>query len=758
MQRLYVCGEFAQQTIDILQAYNSSDIQVVQKQVGIIKATVTLELAKDSSILLLVVDKSVYAKVEPFITDILVNRVYKYTDDDSLRNVLLEKLGSPDGSDDFITKMVASAEDLELNETLSTQLQDKDSEITQLKEQLAQQELIVKELTSRLEEQDSEDDASDFIAQIKQLNEDIEGYKDQIKDAESKLQEANNTISELQNSEKNSVDSEAVLQLQQELTAVQNELQSEKQKNALASFNDETSASELFKANADITILTQEKEKLAGDIEDLKNQLAEANGNLESKGAEITGLNEKITKLKEEVERNAGIKTNLENTQLELDNLKVDLENANNTIKAKDEQLAEKDEAIASAAAGNTEVLAEKDEEIAKKTAEIVEKELALEAQKADYEAKIKNLSSQDGSEKEVLNNKIADLQQQISEKDIAYETLEGINTDLTGQLTTAQADLAKANNAKSKFEGKYNDEKEKADKLSAENETLTTKNSELSGENVKLKVQLESAQKIANAKSDITSLEQENKNLNYKIKKLEEELQSSELSPVFKDMNQESGYLTGVTKLRLDTVNGINPNKVIVVASGSVKSYTDTADTIARTCKMTEKRIIVVDLEQDTCLDVALQCDGSKKALEWLKGSIPAQDAVARCKNLKNTLYIGFLSQYLNNTALLGINWQEKIDELSALCDLVIIHTGCITSLVPSILFNTFTETVQGHIILNGSHVSSRGCLFSLWGFDKSLLTNVQLDIVNREPNQFITPLEKRLRIVDFTRSSTLV
>lgn len=741
---IMVVGTFNQSTSDILSQYESEDLEL--QQVAGISPGQALGHMQTPNIVMILITGGCYERIKTVIAGKTgESKFYVYESDDALKVYLMQKWGSPEDIKSPLVKssMIASVESPELPNDITEQLEDKDSQISELNKQLAQARLTIDELTRQTEENESNEEG--FVNRIKSITSDLEAKRDEVADLEQRLKDAQAEITSLKETPTNTVDASELANAQLEITRLKDELQAEKEANATLSNSTENSGTELFEANSRITVLEGEKESAEKERDEcikevgtLKEDLALKDNEISDLQGQITELNTKIIEASQNNEAQQQLeiaKTNLENKELDLqqkDSELSKLKEENGKLKAENEDLSTK----------GIELEAVKDE---------LE---SLRGQLTDYE-RIK------GVEQDLIT--VKDEKTGLEAK---VKSLEGERDSLASQLAQSQTEVTKLENNLSLTKGQLDDVTVAKDEAVKSLEQATADVKELKKAKISLETKLETANRLADSKNTL-ALENENNRLkgivnglNDEVDRLKRDFSTKAVPRLFKDMSVASGYPKGANSLKCDLNLDLPASKLVVVADGSYESAVVSADLIERTCRFSNERIIVLDVAVDTRVDAKLKASQTS-SLEWLTGNDVLQKAINKTGK-KNVMYVGLTSSYCNEVSLLSIDWNAKLLELCNVADRVIIHVGSISSQVPRILFNTIKDYCKGYVVLSAAPTSVRTCLLTLWGIEGIAPDNVTVmydseAVLSSYTSGLLQKLQERTTVVK-AQASTVI
>ena len=419
-----------------------------------------------------------------------------------------------------------------------------------------------------------------------------------------------------------------------------------------------------------------------------------------------------------------------------------------------------------------------------------------LEAKNKELEAKITSLEAEVIALNEQASGVSKELQAKIDFADSKNAELEEIkqnleeqlNTiqDLSNQVTNLTAENTTLTNTIEEMTAKEEDLTTQVtsmqDKLSISDTQLTNKDKEYSllqttyeeqrNVNKALQAELDTARESLDAeKSHIVNLEGELNVLRLNSEKqLISEEKISELTNKLRDTQLEVqnllGYKSRCTELEIQMAeqqakstptgvfaslgrmqalrsvftsqlfNSISLNTdTICVAAGSSESVTVTYNLIRTSCQATNKRCLIIDLSLDSYIDREFGCKGILSPVDWLAGKAPFTNFLAKT-NLPNVMIISLGLAYVNDVALLGIDWQAKLNEIKNFADKIIIYVGPLINTVSKILLNSFSNSIQSHVVLKATPINIRTLLLTLTGLTNLNNNMLNIDCVNYTTN----------------------
>ena len=458
-------------------------------------------------------------------------------------------------------------------------------------------------------------------------------------------------------------------------------------------------------------VVVRNLQKQVQDLEDLSTEtkeLEEKNKELES---EVTKLNEHIQEVKNDLQTKLD-SAESKNKELEetKQNLEADVIELNERLQGVDAELQAKLNST------------ENNEEL-EKVRQNLEEQLDIVQ---DLNNKITNLTEENStlnSKIEEMNNKEEDLASQITSmydelasKDKEYEEQRAANKALQTELDTVKESL----------------DAEKANSTNLENELNTLK--------INVEKQVASEEEVSELTTKLRDTQQEVQNLiGYKSRCTELEIQLAEQ----KAKSTPSGVFAGLGKMQaLRSVfttrvfNSISlTTDTICVAAGSSESVTDAYNLIRTSCQATNKRCLILDLSLDSYIDREFGCRGILSPVDWLAGKAPYTNFLSKT-SLPNAMIISLGLAYTNDVALLSIDWQSKLNEIKDFADKIIIYVGPLINTVSKILFNSFSNSIQSHVVLKATPINIRTLLLTLTGLTSLNNSMLSIDCVNYTTN----------------------
>ena len=163
-----------------------------------------------------------------------------------------------------------------------------------------------------------------------------------------------------------------------------------------------------------------------------------------------------------------------------------------------------------------------------------------------------------------------------------------------------------------------------------------------------------------------------------------------------------------------------------------------------------------LADLVTDSYVDTVLGTSGVKSPIKWLQGAEPVQGYIARSK-FNNVGVISTALAYINDLYFLNVDWGKRLSELHPLADYVIVNVGSLDNVVHTVLYNTFTAIMRGHIIVKATPINLRTAILHLTGL--GTLQNSLVSCVEFAPESqtFYAKLSSKFNSQILTAKDTL-
>lgn len=353
--------------------------------------------ASRPDVALVIIDESLYRTCVGVADDVLrLPKVHKYVDDDGLKQFLISKFGVLDvGAED--TSPAAPVDDLvhfvgddDVDFGMVSETEDSsDDVIKRLTDELAQEKLLVENLTMQLQESQDSGDIPELVARIRELEGALAAKEDELKT------QANNAYADLGKVARAD-------QIIGQLGELKDELKAEKEAKAALEYDKATLSGKIEDYKKEILDLEgkvaegEEYQKRVSELEDtLVEKEKQWQAEVEGKAAEISVLQEKVTEGEGVVSELTGMKSQYEEKRLELSNLQVDYD-----------AMQKKYEALQVSTEDLQKRIADLEGQLSQRKAEIEgysERILVIEKLQSEIES---------------LKSTIAELQDEVSQKD----------------------------------------------------------------------------------------------------------------------------------------------------------------------------------------------------------------------------------------------------------------------------------------------------------------------------------------------------
>lgn len=433
-------------------------------------------------------------------------------------------------------------------------------------------------------------------------------------------------------------------------------------------------------------VVLRNLQKQVQDFEDLgpaeNKELESKNKELEAK---VTDLEAEIIKLNEQAQ---GVNHELQ--------AKIDFAESKNTELEETKQSLEEQLKIV--------------QDLSNHINDLTEENATLNSTIEEMNAKEEDLASQITS----MYDKLAISDTQLANKDKEYEVLQTTCEEQRAANKVLQAELDAT---------KESLDAEKSNRVSLEGELNVLR--------INSEKQVASEEKVSELTTKLRDTQQEVQSLmSYKSRCTELEIQIAEQ----KAKNTPSGVFASLGKMQAlrsvftsQLFSNISLNTdTICVAAGSSESVTETYNLIRTSCQATRKRCLILDLSLDSYIDREFGCKSILSPVDWLAGKAPYTNFLAKT-SLPNAMIISLGLAYVNDVALLSIDWQSKLNEIKDFADKIIIYVGPLVNTVSKILFNSFSNSIQSHVVLKATPINIRTLLLTLTG-----LTNLNNNMLN--------------------------
>lgn len=491
-------------------------------------------------VVMVIMDESLYQLCVGTVDDILaLPKVHKYIDDDGLRQFLIRWFGkleddAPPAPDVLMRNqtntmdnfsMASSDEALSINTYEDSS--EKDKQISDLKDELAQSKLMVQSLSQQLQDSKGDSDVSAFIQRIKELETALEAKDEQLNQLGG-----------------NSQSSAEVGSLRAEIQSLKDTCSDYEYKLSKANQETESVRSELTKAQDELAELgdaSAKLEELSASLTAMTQRCAELEAN-SSDSALLQG------RLDEAMQDNAELKqlrSDMVNKDLEVQNLKIEVESKTKRcnellgeIHELNEMIDEKEQVIESRIAEYDSVCAEKEQlqnsindlndRIATLQAEIGDLEIDLNSKNSQIEAMERKSSEVESSYEERLSELDAKVIES-GEKDTEIIELQNSLNEykaIVNQMKNSMADLETRLSAK---DGEIEAYKTRESMLKEANQKSTDAVSNALNENLELSEQIRGLQgEISTLEAKVRELENNENNSNLALSDKNRELEEA--------------------------------------------------------------------------------------------------------------------------------------------------------------------------------------------------------------------------------------
>lgn len=490
-------------------------------------------------------------------------------------------------------------------------------------------------------------------------------------------------------------------------------------------------------------VVVRNLQKQVQDLEDLSTETKELEEKNKELEAEVTKLNEHAqgvnnelqTKLDSAESKNKALESEVTKLNEHIQEVKNDLQTKLDSAESKNKELEETKQNL---------------------EADVIELNERLQGVDAELQAKLNSTENNEELEKvrqnleeqlnvvQDLNNQITSLTEENSTLNSKIEEMNAKEEDLASQITSMYDELASKEKeyeeqctANEVLQTELDTVKESLD---AEKANSTNLENELNTLKINVEKQVASEEEVSELTTKLRDTQQEVQNLiGYKSRCTELEIQLAEQ----KAKSTPSGVFAGLGKMQaLRSVfttrvfNSISlTTDTICVAAGSSESVTDAYNLIRTSCQATNKRCLILDLSLDSYIDREFGCRGILSPVDWLAGKAPYTNFLAKT-SLPNAMIISLGLAYTNDVALLSIDWQSKLNEIKDFADKIIIYVGPLINTVSKILFNSFSNSIQSHVVLKATPINIRTLLLTLTGLTSLNNSMLSIDCVNYTTN----------------------
>lgn len=655
------------------------------------------------------------------------DKYFTYTDDSALV--------------EFINKKYGLSIQIDEEENIEPVMQVDNSMLLQLRQQIADRDLRIKnqqariaELSKLLEEENSftpSVDASSLNTEIGGLNATIKELQSEKAALSKRLSDSENALEatsrELEN-QRNSSN-----RLRSDYNSVYEQLSDYKLK-----YSEKCEAIESYESK--ISSLNSSLAEASGEssqVESLKVQISSLEGRLQDSLAEnnklkteIGTLNSKLcvsvtkaeyTRVCEELDNSRGRVSDLEyEAQNHKDELRR-LETENSVLKSN---------ALASESKASkyevqfVESEAEKkrlQKEVAMGTIKIEEllaKSGAAEKQVERLEAEISSSIDEVDDLKSQLSEKdatVVSLDQQLNEAKISVSSLElqleesqSTVQSLREELANSVRESSSSDVERTELESQYQELKGKYRDMKLRNQEQDNNIVMLNKELLQAKSTVEMLEKSTNRNTDIEALYLELTELRGQ----NSDLQCSIFNRIGAMSNPTGSLMVNLT-LRQSQYDNIR-----FVFSGSTESRKGTYKSLLDEFKdiPESEKVLLVDVTSETCVDYVFQIQRVKKGLNWfINGGDVSPYLSNTCLNNVWVLSPGL--GYVNDCYFLSLDWESRLMELENSGYHIILYCGDISSMVGRVMHESFAGLGSSMVYVHGNVMGARTVVSNMRG-----------------------------------------
>ena len=402
--------------------------------------------------------------------------------------------------------------------------------ISGLQAQLAQKELLIKNLTDQLNDRDTESTEASLVETIRTLRETISEKESRILDLEAQAVTDGNS----------GADIDEMRQLQHDLTRVKTDYSNLQFEYEKLQSSHEMDLSKLQSLQSDIVQKDTDFETLQRSVKKLKSELLSSNDKvktLTAENSEIGVLKARIVEFENAEVTHQAVKQSLEDAELRLKNMSVDLDTKSNALETETNKV--------NALTSKVEDLTTNIDTL---NSQLTQKDNDLVSLEADYKSKLEKADSdlrgikterdkltteldEKSTEIKTLKTQLSLSEEQGTTEKKRVEGLSSTVTELTTQVKDLTTKLQEANKRNQEYMGKATDFaslEEDAKNIRNEYDSLRSKYDSLNKDFVTAKA--ESANKdteITSKDSIITSMTEEMNSVKSENQKLQNELTS---------------------------------------------------------------------------------------------------------------------------------------------------------------------------------------------------------------------------------------
>ena len=166
----------------------------------------------------------------------------------------------------------------------------------------------------------------------------------------------------------------------------------------------------------------------------------------------------------------------------------------------------------------------------------------------------------------------------------------------------------------------------------------------------------------------------------------------------------------------------------VTTFCAGSMESLQEMYSNLKKSCAAfaADGGVVLLDLSRETYIDREFQLSVSVSCKNFIWGGGPASEGLMpTCIDGVSAMSLGLT--YLNDIALLSVDWVSVIQRLKAVAKHVVISLGVLSNTLADALFGIFKDMGPSHIYALGSPISLRSACLNLLGGDYTS-TNLHL------------------------------
>jgi predicted nucleic acid-binding Zn-ribbon protein len=354
--------------------------------------------------------------------------------------------------------------------------------INQVKDEIEKYKEIIKERDILNEELNEV--KVDLESAKRQLDENTDNSRKKVQDLENELDKNKQEVERLQK------------ELEEKLNSLEGDLSSQQNKINELTTNLEIKEKNIVEIQESNQTLLSEKNALNDQISDLKSRVNSLNEEIQSKNVQIGQINDTLNSKEQEI-------TKLKTSKDDLEGLKADLDKEK-------EELISKNEILNNQILELRKELEESKTKLENKDNNLVE----LQNERRELDEKVKALRT----EKEELNNKNMELGNKLNALNVEIESKNTKIEQINATLSSKEREIIELKTAKDGLEGiKTNINKEK--------EELISKNEILNNQMLQLKKELEESNaKLENKDNNLTELQNLRQELDEKAKYLQAE------------------------------------------------------------------------------------------------------------------------------------------------------------------------------------------------------------------------------------------